>query len=47
VILEVHTGFQWGILREGDYLEGCVVGRIILERICEMWNGGMDWFDLA
>jgi hypothetical protein len=36
----VHTGFEWGILREGDYLKDQVVdGRIILKWIFEKWGG--------
>jgi hypothetical protein len=46
--VEVHTGFKWGNLREGDHLEDPGVdGRIILERILEKWYEGVDWIDLA
>jgi hypothetical protein len=38
---EVHTGFWWGSLREGDHLEDPGVdGRIILKWIFEKWDGG-------
>jgi hypothetical protein len=44
----VHTGFWWGDLREGDHLgDPSVDGRIILKWIFEMWDGGMDWLELA
>jgi hypothetical protein len=40
---EVHRGFWWGILREGNHLEDPGVdGRVILRRIFEKWNGGVD-----
>jgi hypothetical protein len=45
---EVHTGFWWGILREGHNLEDTGVdGRIILKWFYreEVW--GMDWIDLT
>jgi len=38
---EVHTGFQWGNLRERDHLEEPGVdGRIILRWICRKWDVG-------
>jgi hypothetical protein len=45
---EVHTGFWWGDLREGDHLtDPSVDGKITLKRIFTKWNGGMDWIALA
>ena len=45
---EVHTGFWWGSLREGDRLGvPGVDGRIILNWIFEKWDGGIEWIDLA
>jgi hypothetical protein len=45
---EVHSGFWWGNLREGNNLGDLDVnGRIILKWIFEKWVGGMDWIDLA
>jgi hypothetical protein len=42
---EVHTGFWWGDLREGDHLEDRGVDvRIILKWIFKKWDGwhGLD-----
>jgi hypothetical protein len=46
---EVHTGFRWGDLREGDHLEDPGIdGMIILKWIFKKWDGGvMDWIDMA
>jgi hypothetical protein len=45
---EVHTGFLWGDLREGDHLGNPGVdGRIILKWILKKWDGTMDWIELA
>ena len=46
---EVHTGFWWVYLREGDHLENLDVdARIILKWICKRGNarGGTDLIDL-
>jgi hypothetical protein len=46
--LAVHRGFWWGNLREGAHLEDPGIdGRTILKWILEMWDGCMDWIDLA
>ena len=38
---EVHTGFWWEDLREGDHLEHPRVDwRIILKRNFKKWDGG-------
>jgi hypothetical protein len=45
---EVHTGFWWRDLREGDHLgDPGVDGRIILKLIFRKWDGGMDWTKLT
>jgi hypothetical protein len=45
---EVHTGFWWGDLREGDHLEDPGLdGRIILKWIFKKWDVCMDWIDMA
>ena len=45
---EVHAGFWWGNLREGDYLKDPGIDRrIILKWIFKKWNRGMDWIDLS
>jgi hypothetical protein len=39
---EVHTGFWWGDLREGDHLEDLGVGGITdLQEVD--WGGGKGW----
>jgi hypothetical protein len=44
---EVHTGFWWGDMRDGDHLEDPGVdGRIILKWISKKWHGartGLSW----
>jgi hypothetical protein len=45
---EMHAGFLWGNLREGDRKEEQGVdGRIILKIIFGKWMEVMDWIDLA
>jgi hypothetical protein len=47
---EVHTGFWWGDLREGDHLEdpGVDGDDDIKRELQEVeWGGGMDGIDMA
>jgi len=49
---EVHTGFWWGNLREGNHLKDKGIdGRIILKWICKTWDEkawtGLIWLGLG
>jgi hypothetical protein len=44
---EVHTGFWWGDLREGDHSKDPDVDGMILKWIFKKWDAGMDWIDVA
>jgi hypothetical protein len=47
-VREVHTGFWWGDLGEGDHLrDPGIAGRIISKWIFKKCDGGMDWIELA
>jgi hypothetical protein len=44
---EVHTGFWWGGLREGDHLRDPSVDERIILKCTWKWDGGMNWIELA
>jgi hypothetical protein len=47
---EVHTGFWWGNLWEGENVEDpgiCIYGRTLLIWIFKDRTGDMYWIDLA
>jgi hypothetical protein len=48
---EVHTGFWWGDLREGDHLgDPGVDGRVILNWVLKKWDGartGLSWLRIG
>jgi hypothetical protein len=48
---EVHTGYWWGDLREGDHMrDSGVDGRIILKSIFKVWDGawtGFSWLRIG
>ena len=45
---EMHTGFWWGRLKEGDHLEDLgLEGRIILKLILKNTMWIMHWIDLT
>jgi ribosomal protein S4E len=45
---EIHTGFWWGKVREGDYVKDLTVdGKILLKWIFKKKDGFMDWINLA
>jgi hypothetical protein len=44
---EVHIGYWWGDLREGDHLGDTGTDGRILKLILKKGDGGMDWIKLA
>jgi hypothetical protein len=49
---EVHTGFWWGDLNEGDHLgDPGIDGGIILKLILKKWDGvawtGLNWLRIG